>query len=208
MFKWLCLALLLYNWDVHGAAVTTNSMQQPQPTREANMASQQQQQQDTGMDMEEHENTIYTGFNRIEPNSSENSPQFRYFAKRPRPLVSNNLFQKITFWSRDVLNNVISVCGLVCNILMVYTLATIGDKIERSVKVYYISLAIFGIMILASRSCMNAFSYTSGFGSFWYATLSPYVQAFAQRVLKSCSLWLAVIICLQRFTVCSCPIAC
>ncbi len=143
---------------------------------------------------------------RISEKNKENQIQ------QPKPIVSYKLFRKISFWSRDVLNNIIGIAGCICNCLMIFVLATIDDSTERSVKIYFIFLAIFDNCFILSRLCMNAFSHMwsyvdAEFGSYWYATLYPYVNAFGVRLFTALSIWTVVVICLQRLLVILIPMS-
>ncbi len=131
---------------------------------------------------------------------------------RPKPIVSYEMFMKIGFWSRDVVNNTIGIIGCICNSLMIFVLATIDDSTEKSVKIYFIFLAIYDSCFILSRLCMNAFSHMwsyvdAEFGSYWYATLYPYVNAFGVRLFTALSIWTTVIICLQRLLVILIPMS-
>ncbi len=195
-----CLALLLYNWDVHGSA----EMDKTQVTPEVNVTVRQQQekqQQDTRMKMNGHLIRIQTGSRRLRPDSQKDRAHYGNTAHWPTPIVSTDLFNEIIFWSRDVLHNSVAFSGVLTNLFMVFCLGTIGNRIETSVKTYFIFLSIFGLIMLITQLCMNALSHTAGFTSYWYVTIAPYLQGFVQRVVKSSSIWLMAMICLQRLLV-------
>ncbi len=135
-----------------------------------------------------------------------NEKSIKIDVKRPKPIVSYELYIKIGFWTRDVMNNTFAIFGCICNCLMIFVLATIGDNTERSVKIYFIFLAIYDNCFILARTCMNAFSHIwsnvdTELGSYWYATLYPYVNAFGVRLFTALSIWTTVVICLQRLLV-------
>ena len=201
----LCLALLLYNWDVQGSTV----MVKTQATPEVNMTvgqqqeqEQQQHQQEPRIKMNGHHTRIQTGSSRARSDSQKDRTQYNgNIAGWPPPIVSSDLFNEIMFWSRDVLHNIVAFSGVLTNFLMIFSLATIDNRIESSVKTYFIFLAIFGIIMLTSQLCMNALSFMAGFTSYWYVTIAAYLQGYVQRVVKSSSIWLMAVICLQRLLV-------
>ncbi len=130
---------------------------------------------------------------------------------QPRPIVSFAMFQDIMHYSRDYASNSLSVFAIISNILMIVILATIGNRIEHSVKVYYIYLAICDLCVILGRVVMNAFSHhwsfvDAEFGSYWYAGLYRYIGSFWQRWLGACGLYVTAIICLQRLLVICIPL--